>query len=301
MEDPRPTAFWMATNATAAPMTALPASPDSPGVSPGPVPYLRSLPMMACHGVALVGPFLVPFSWRWVGLAGALYVVRMLALSAGYHRYFAHRSYKTSRGFQLVLAFAGGTCAQRGALWWAANHRHHHRHADQAGDIHSPRQHGLFWSHLGWILSRRFEQRHAKSVPDLACFPELRWLDDHHFVPSLALAAGLLVVGGWPALIWGSFVSTVFLWHCTFSINSLAHVFGQRRYATNDDSRNNGWLALLTMGEGWHNNHHRHQSSAALGFTRWQIDCTYTLLRGLGALGIVWDLRLPPRTQATSS
>jgi stearoyl-CoA desaturase (delta-9 desaturase) len=258
------------------------------------LPLLRSVPMYVCHGVALIGPFLVPFSWNLVVLAAALYGVRMVALSAGYHRYFAHRSYKTSRAFQFVLAFVGGTCTQRGALWWAANHRHHHRHADEPEDIHSPNQHGLFWSHLGWILSKRFEKTRYDRIRDFARFPELRWLDRHHFVPSLALAGTLLVTGGWAAVVWGSFLSSVVMWHCTFSINSVAHAFGSRRYRTSDDSRNNVLLALLTMGEGWHNNHHHHQSSAALGFYWWELDCTYYLLRALSAVGLVWDLRTPP-------
>jgi stearoyl-CoA desaturase (delta-9 desaturase) len=257
------------------------------------LPLMRSLPMYGCHLVALAGPFLIPFSWRLVILAGALYAARMLALSAGYHRYFAHRSYKTGRAFQLVLAFLGGTCTQRGALWWAANHRQHHRHSDQPGDPHSPLQHGLFWSHIGWILSKRFEEPRYDRIRDFARFPELRWLDRHHFVPSLALAGTLLLGGGWPAVIWGSFVSSVFLWHCTFSINSVAHAFGRRRYRTGDDSRNNAVLALLSMGEGWHNNHHHQPSSARFGVAWWELDCTYYLLRALAVVGLVWDLRAP--------
>jgi stearoyl-CoA desaturase (delta-9 desaturase) len=259
------------------------------------IPYALSWPLFLCHGIALVGPFVVRFSWSYVGLAAILYAVRLCLLSAGYHRYFAHRSFKTSRGFQLVLAFAGGTCTQRGALWWAANHRHHHAHADQPGDIHSPVRDGLYWSHLGWILSRRHEATRHDRIRDFAGFPELRWLDRHHFVPSLVYAGTLLVVGGWSALIWGCFVSTAFMWHATFSINSLAHLVGRRRYATRDQSRNNALLGVLLMGEGWHNNHHRYQSSAALGFYWWELDLTYYLLRLLAALGLIWDLRRPPR------
>jgi stearoyl-CoA desaturase (delta-9 desaturase) len=267
---------------------------SGPAVPLGELPLRRSLPLYACHAVALIGPFLVPYSSGLVILAAALYAVRMLALSAGYHRYFAHRSYKTSRAFQFVLAFVGGTCTQRGALWWAANHRQHHRHSDGPEDIHSPLQHGLLWSHVGWILSKRFEEPRYDRIRDFARFPELRWLDRHHFVPSLALAAALLVVGGWPAVIWGSFVSSVFLWHCTFSINSIAHALGSRRYRTSDDSRNNAMLGVLAMGEGWHNNHHHYQSSARLGFFWWEVDCTYYLLKALAAVGLVWDLRTPP-------
>ncbi|HEY4184211.1 MAG TPA: acyl-CoA desaturase [Polyangia bacterium] len=266
-----------------------------PGGTAEVIPHARSLPMYACHAVALIGPFFVRFSWSYVVLALALYVARMIGLSAGYHRYFAHRSYKTSRAFQFVLAFLGGTCGQRGALWWAANHRHHHVHSDQAEDVHSPRHRGFFWSHLGWILSKRFERTRHERIRDFARYPELRWLDEHHFVPSLALLSVLLVFGGPSAVIWGSFVSSVMLWHCTFTINSLAHLVGRRRYVTGDDSRNSSWLALITMGEGWHNNHHHYQSSATLGFYWWEIDVTYYVLKALGAVGLIWNLRSPPR------
>ena len=259
------------------------------------IPYRRSVPMYICHGIAIFGPFVVRFSWSCVVLAAVLYVLRMIALSAGYHRYFAHRTYRTSRAFQFVLAFIGGTCTQRGALWWAANHRHHHAHSDEAEDAHSPRRHGFFWSHLGWILSKRFERTQHERIQDFARFPELRWLDRHHFMPSWALFWTLWAFGGWPAVVWGSFTSTVFMWHCTFSINSLAHLFGRRRYATGDDSRNSALLALLTMGEGWHNNHHHYRASAALGFYWWEVDCTYYVLKALAAVGLIWDLRTPPR------
>jgi stearoyl-CoA desaturase (delta-9 desaturase) len=251
--------------------------------------------MYLCHAVALVGPFLVPFAWRWVVLAVVLYAVRMLALSGGYHRYFAHRSYQTSRAFQFALAALGGTCAQRGALWWAANHRHHHSHSDQPADLHSPRQRGFLWSHMGWFLSKRFATTEERRIGDFARFPELRWLDRHHFVPSWILLGVLLLVGGPSAVVWGCFVSTVFLWHCTFLINSLAHVSGRRRYRTGDDSRNSFPLALLTLGEGWHNNHHHCPSSATLGFQWWEVDLTYSCLRALAAVGLIWDLRGPPK------
>jgi stearoyl-CoA desaturase (Delta-9 desaturase) len=272
-------------------MRQLPPTPDQ---LPGHLPYLRSYPLYICHAIAFVGPFFVPFSWGYVWLAVLLYAVRMCGLSAGYHRYFAHRSYGTSRAFQLVLAFLGGICTQRGALWWAANHRQHHACADRAGDLHSPVRDGFFWSHLGWLLSKRHETTRLDRIRDFARFPELRWLDRHHFVPSLLYAGALLLLGGWSALIWGCFVSTVWLWHATFSINSLAHVVGRRRYATPDQSRNNSVLAVLMMGEGWHNNHHHFRSSAALGFYWWEVDVTYYVLRVLAALGLIWDLRTPP-------
>ena len=258
------------------------------------IPHARSAPMYLIHAVALVGPFLVRFSWNYVWMAVALYVARMAFLSGGYHRYFAHRSYETSRAFQFVIAFLGGTCAQRGALWWAANHRHHHRYSDRPEDLHSPREKGLLWSHLGWVLSKRFEPTQLDRVPDLARFPELRWLDRHHFAPSWVLLGTLFLLGGFPAAIWGSFVSTVVLWHGTFTINSLAHAFGSRRYGTRDDSRNNALLAVITLGEGWHNNHHHYPGSASLGFFWWEIDPTFWMLRILKATGLIWNLRVPP-------
>jgi stearoyl-CoA desaturase (delta-9 desaturase) len=265
------------------------------------IPHHRSLPMYLCHAVGIVGPFFVPFRWSYVALAGAVYAVRMLALSGGFHRYFAHRSYKTGRGFQLVLAFVGGTCAQRGALWWAGNHRNHHRYSDEPADLHSPRQRGFFWSHIGWVLSKRFEKTNPELIRDFARYPELRWLDRHHLVPPLVMLGGLFLFGGLPAAIWGAFVSSVLLWHLTFAINSLAHTFGSVRYETGDDSRNNALLGVLALGEGWHNNHHHYQSSAALGFYWWEIDVTWWVLKLLSATGLIWDLRAPPASARDGS
>lgn len=267
----------------------MPTHPDRDRIA-----WLASLPFLAAHLVAAATPFLAPFEWRWAALAGGLYALRMFAITAGYHRYFSHRSYRTSRAFQLVLAFLGGTAAQKGALWWAANHRDHHRFSDEPEDLHSPLQRGFWWSHVGWILSTRHDETRLDRVRDLARYPELRWLDRNHLVPPAALAALLLLAGGLPALLWGFFVSTVLLWHGTFAINSLAHVIGRRRYPTGDGSRNSLALALITFGEGWHNNHHHYAASANQGFHWWQIDLSYYALRGLAALRLVSDLRRPP-------
>ncbi len=261
---------------------------------PDRIGWTASLPFLAAHAVALATPFVVPISWRWVALAAALYAVRMFAVTAGYHRYFSHRSYRTSRAFQLVLAFLGGTAAQRGALWWAAHHRDHHRHSDRPEDVHSPLQRGFWWSHVGWVLSRRHHATKLDRVRDLAKYPELRWLDRYHLVPPAALALALFLWAGLPALLWGFFVSTVLLWHGTFVINSLAHLIGRPRYDTGDGSRNSLVLALVTFGEGWHNNHHFYQASARQGFFWWEIDVSYYLLRGLAALRLVRDLRGAP-------
>ncbi len=237
--------------------------------------------------------FLVPFSWWLVTLAAVLYLVRMFAITAGYHRYFAHRTFRTSRAFQFVLAVLGASSLQKGPLWWAAHHRHHHQHSDQPEDLHSPQQDGLYWSHVGWILSADYLTTNLRRIADFANYSELRWLDRWHQVPGLVLAGLLLVTGGWPAFVWGFCVSTVATWHATFSINSLTHLVGRRRYATNDDSRNSMILALLTLGEGWHNNHHHYKSSVRQGFYWWEVDVSYYLLRLLAVFRIVWDLKLP--------
>lgn len=251
------------------------------------------IPFVLVHVVAVAGALATGFSWKLFGLAALLYYARMAFTTIGYHRYFSHRSFKTSRAFQFVLAFCAETSAQKGVLWWAAHHRVHHRYSDLPGDPHSPKQ-GFWESHMLWIL-RDFSGPTGE-IRDFEKFPELRLLDTFHLVPPALLAVALFFLGGMPALIWGFFVSTVLLWHGTFLVNSLNHVWGSRRYETSDTSRNNGFLALLTMGEGWHNNHHHYMSSANQGFFWWEIDLSYALIRGLSALGLVHDVRTPPAT-----
>ena len=222
---------------------------------------------------------------------------RMFFITAGYHRYFAHRSYKLGRVAQFVMAFGGGTACQKGVLWWAGHHRWHHKYSDTPKDVHSAKLRGFWYSHIGWIMGPEWERTDRTMVSDLAKFPELRALDRQgmNILPTVLLALAFLWLGGGHALLWGYFVSTVLLWHGSFAINSLAHLWGNRRYATSDDSRNNWLLALLTTGEGWHNNHHHYQSSANQGFRWWEIDVTFYVLRLLEALGLIWDLRRPPR------
>ena len=255
---------------------------------------VRSLPFFLVHLVAVAGVFWLGFSWSGVALALGLYAVRMFGVTGVYHRYFSHRTYKTSRPFQLVLALLAMSSVQKGVLWWAAHHRHHHRMSDQPGDTHSVLHDGFWWSHVGWILAPQNAEIDMSKVRDLAKFPELVWLNTYYYVPAIATAVGLFLAGGWWALYWGFFVSTVVLWHGTFTVNSLAHRFGRRRYETRDDSRNNALIALLTMGEGWHNNHHRYASSARQGFVWWEIDLSYYVLWMLARLGIVRELRHPP-------
>jgi len=245
-------------------------------------------------------------SWAAVAVCALMYFVRMFAITGGYHRYFSHRSYKTSRFFQTVLALLGASAAQNGPLWWVSHHRYHHQHSDTEQDIHPPSR-GLWWAHVGWVLSREFSHTRWPLIRDLAKFPELRFIDRYNTWAPVLLGASLFAFGAWCAarypqlntsamqmLIWGFFISTVLVYHGTFAINSLTHAFGKRRFNTSDNSRNSFLLALVTLGEGWHNNHHRYPGSERQGFYWWEIDPTHYVLRVLAALGIVWDLRAPP-------
>ena len=247
------------------------------------------------HLTAIIGVAVLGFSWAGLIWAGSLYVTRMFLVTAGYHRYFSHRSYKMSRPAQFVLALLTQTSLQRGVLWWASRHRHHHRASDTDTDLHSPKRQGFWWSHVGWFLSPKYNATDYDSIKDFAKYPELRLLDDHPHLPGVALAAILLLVGGLPALVWGFFVSSVLLWHGTFTINSLSHMIGRKRFDNADESRNSLALALVTLGEGWHNNHHYYQSSTNQGFYWWQIDVTHLVLRVVAKTGLIWGLRRPPK------
>ena len=235
--------------------------------------------------------FFVPFRMGLLGWFLASYALRMFAVTAGYHRYFSHRSYKLNRFNQFVFAVLAQTSGQKGVLWWAAHHREHHRHSDEAGDVHSPWMQTFWWAHVGWVLSNEYDEFDEKRIADFGRFPELRWLDRHHWVPIVAYGALIFLAGGAAAFVWGFLLSTVVLYHGTFAINSFAHVFGKRRFDTADQSRNNWLLALLTFGEGWHNNHHFSMASCRQGIRWWEIDVTYYLLRLLSYLGVTRDLR----------
>jgi stearoyl-CoA desaturase (Delta-9 desaturase) len=259
----------------------------------------RRLRPTAVAGFLLVhllafGVFAVGFSWAGVALCLGSYYLRMFAITAGFHRYFSHRTYRLARVPQFLLAFLGQTSAQKGVLWWASNHRHHHKYSDRPEDIHSPLQGGFWWAHMGWILSPDYEKTDLSRVPDLAKYPELVWLDRHPYLPTLLYAVALGLALGPTGLFYGYFLSTVLLWHGTFSVNSVMHVFGRRAYATTDDSRNSFLVALITMGEGWHNNHHWAPASAAQGFRWWQVDGSYYMLWMAERLRLVRGLRRPP-------
>jgi stearoyl-CoA desaturase (delta-9 desaturase) len=261
-------------------------------------------------GLAARVPFVafhaVPLAALWTGvtvssvvLLVSLYAARVFFITAGYHRYFAHRAYRMGRVPQFLMALGGLTAVQQGPLWWAGNHRDHHRYADTDRDPHSPLR-GFWWAHIGWVLSGDYSHRDDDRIRDFARFPELRFLDRHDWIGPWGLGVASYLVAGWPGVVVGFFGSTILLWHATFSVNSLAHMVGRRRYATPDTSRNLWPLAIVTFGEGWHNNHHHCPVSARQGFTWWQLDISYLLLWGLAAARIVRDLRQPSPAALTA-
>jgi stearoyl-CoA desaturase (delta-9 desaturase) len=270
--------------------------------------HLLNIGFIGIH-VACLLVLWVGVSWTAVAVCACLYFVRMFAVTAGYHRYFAHRTYKTSRVFQFLLGFVGAAALQNGPLWWAAHHRNHHRYSDTEHDVHSPVAGGVFWAHMGWILSKKFNTYDEKLVRDLAKYPEIRWLQRNYIWVAVGMAVALFALGtvlasvapglhtnGLQLVVWGGFISTTILYHGVFTINSLAHMFGSRRFDTPDDSRNNWFLAIITLGEGWHNNHHRFLASERQGFYWWEIDIAHYILKSLSFVGIVWDLKTPPRS-----
>jgi stearoyl-CoA desaturase (Delta-9 desaturase) len=271
------------------------------------IQWLHTLPFVGLH-LMVLGVIWVGWSPIAVGVALGLFWLRMFAVTGFYHRYLSHRTYKTSRWFQFAFAVLGNSATQKGPLWWASHHRIHHLYSDQDNDVHSPVKHGFLYSHMGWVFARGNSETKARLVPDLAKFPELRFLDRFDVLVPVLLGVATFGLGvalertapelgtnGMQMLIWGFFVSTVALAHSTFTINSLSHQFGRRRFETTDTSRNNWLLALLTMGEGWHNNHHHFPTTARQGFYWWEVDFTYYGLFFLSRLGLVWDLKPIPQ------
>jgi stearoyl-CoA desaturase (delta-9 desaturase) len=255
--------------------------------------YPDTVPFLLVH-LACFAAFWTGVTKEAVILCISLYFFRMFVVTAGYHRYFSHRSFKTSRVFQFILGFLAQTSAQRGVLWWAAKHRHHHKHSDTELDVHSPSHKGFWYSHVGWIFTLRHDAADFSTISDLTKYPELRWLERNKYTPAAILAVVCYLWMGWVGLVVGFFWSTVLLYHGSFMINSLAHVFGKQRYVTGDDSRNNWFLAIFTLGEGWHNNHHAYQRSTRQGFRWYEFDGTFYGLKVLSWFRIVWDLGEPP-------
>ena len=256
------------------------------------------------NGLPFISVHLLCLGAIWTGIAvpdlilcAALYYGRLFAVTAGYHRYFSHRSFKTSRLGQFLLGWWAQTSLQQGVLWWARWHRHHHAHSDRPDDVHSPRHHGMWYAHLGWIFDRNHDpdDEDLRRVNDLSRYPELVWLNRNQYLPGILLGLAVWLAFGWSGLIVGFAWSTVLCWHGTFTINSLSHGFGSERYYTGDDSRNNWLLAtFVTLGEGWHNNHHHFPVSTRQGFRKWELDFTYYALKGLSWTGLVWQLNEPP-------
>jgi len=254
-----------------------------------------TIPYLLFNAAAIVGAIFFPPRWQDLLLCLSLYLVRMFAVGGGLHRYFSHKSYSTSRAFQFLLALLATTCGQQGPIWWASQHRHHHRFSDAPEDFHSPTQRGFFWAHQLWVFTDRAQQTDRSTVRDLLKFPELRWLDSHWLVSLVGFALVLLVAGGLRAVEWGFFASTVLLWQVSYGVNSLAHLVGRRRFATADTSRNSWILAILSLGDGWHNNHHFYPGSMRAGFYWWEVDVTGYVIRALAKVGLVWNVRTPPK------
>jgi stearoyl-CoA desaturase (delta-9 desaturase) len=265
------------------------------------IDWVRIVPFILLH-LSCLAVFFVGVSWFAVVVMVVFYLLRMFAITAFYHRYFSHKAFKTSRPVQFFFALIGVMSTQNGPLWWAAHHRYHHRHADKEGDLHSPRD-GFWYSHMGWFLNKQNFATQEHLVKDWIRFPELKWLDRHSVLVSVMTAASFWIIGsalahfapslktnGIQLFVWGFLISTVLLTHVTLTINSFAHRFGFRTYDTQDDSRNNWFLALITLGEGWHNNHHFCPASVRQGFVWWQIDISYYVLRMMAAVGLIWDL-----------
>ena len=274
------------------PMPTGTSQPDAVEGSADRTDWVASIPFIGVHLAPLAALFVVVTWQDWV-LCAFLYLTRMFFITAGYHRYFSHRSYRMGRVAQFVMAFGGTTAVQKGPLWWASHHRLHHRYTDLDDDVHSPRD-GFWWSHVGWILSTRYKATDLSTIKDFASYPELRLLERHSWIGPWMVAVACFLLGGWGGLLIGFFLSTVLLWHGTFLVNSMAHLIGRRRYATPDTSRNSMLVALFTGGEGWHNNHHYLPASARQGFRWWELDPTWYGLKALAAVHLVRDLKVPP-------
>jgi stearoyl-CoA desaturase (Delta-9 desaturase) len=260
-----------------------------------------SLPFFLFHLLPLVAIYTGVHWSAWV-VCFVLYYARVFFLTGVYHRYLAHRSYQMGRVMQFLMCVGGASALQKGPLWWAAHHRLHHKHSDQPEDVHSPKR-GFWWSHMNWILCPKYEETRFDIIPDFAKYPELRLINRFHWVPPLLLGSAVLILGAFISgslagafgyAVIGFALSTIFLWHSTFLVNSVAHVLGTRRFATRDTSRNNLVIALLTGGEGWHNNHHHYPASCRQGFYWYEIDPTYYMLKGLSMLRLVRNLKAPP-------
>jgi stearoyl-CoA desaturase (delta-9 desaturase) len=285
----------------------IPEGAESFRSTPKQVDWPRTIPFIILH-LGCLGVIWVGVSSLAVWLAVGLYFFRMFAITGFLHRYFSHKTYSTSRAFQFVMALWCSLAVQRGALWWAYTHRHHHKHSDEEEDKHSPVVDGFWWAHIGWITSKKNFPTDYSKITDLAKYPELVFLNRFDTLVPILFAGSLYGLGaylgaqgvdtsGGQLLVWGFFISTTALFHGTSCINSLAHVWGTKRFKTTDDeSRNSFILTLITLGEGWHNNHHRYQATTKQGFYWWEFDPTYYLLKMLSWTGLIWGLKGVPKS-----
>ena len=287
--------------------TTSPAEATADGAqAPGRPFVIRNLPFLIVH-LGVFAAFWTGVSWPAIVVCLGLYWMRVFFVTGFYHRYFSHRTYQTSRLFQFVMAFLGTTALQKGPLWWSGHHRYHHRHSDDEFDVHSPKNRGFWWAHVGWLIDIERNDTRWEEIKDLARFKELRFFEKNYRLGILAFLGGVIGLGFWiersfpstgatwtQVFVWGGVVGTVLLWHTTYLINSGAHMWGSRRYSTSDTSRNNFFLAIVTMGEGWHNNHHRYPGAERNGFFWYEIDVTHYLLTIMSWFGLIWDLRRPP-------
>jgi stearoyl-CoA desaturase (Delta-9 desaturase) len=279
--------------------TALPAAPLIP-VSRQATWYRASrivlslAPLLTVHLALLAIPF-IEWSWWYVVWIVVLTRVIGLGVTVGLHRYFSHRSFKTPRWCQFLLAAAGCSALQKGPLWWAIHHRLHHRHSDDLGDPHSPVMDGFLYGHMGWLFARDLMHPDEKIVHDLTKYPELVWLDRFWMLPGLLLAAACFALGGWGGLVYGYCLSVVLIFQITFAVNSFGHLFGPQRFDTGEGSRNNMLLGYLAMGDGWHNNHHRAPYSARHGFAWYELDMSFMFIRLMRLVGLAWDVKVPSR------
>ena len=251
--------------------------------------------MVLFHIGAIAALFM--FSWKAAFIALFLYwMAGSLGIGLGYHRLLTHRGFQCPKWFEYFLTICGCLALEGGPIFWVAVHRLHHQITDKPGDPHSPRD-GGFWAHMGWIMSGE-SLHNNKSEKLLPYVPDLRkdkfhmWISEYHWVPMVVLGLALLAVGGWPLVMWGIFLRTVFLLHCTWFVNSATHMWGSQRFATGDDSRNLWWVAWVSFGEGWHNNHHAHPTSARHGLAWYEFDISWITLKLMMALGIAKQVRV---------
>ncbi|MCX5663003.1 MAG: fatty acid desaturase [Planctomycetota bacterium] len=251
------------------------------------------------HAGCLLAPFF--FSWTAVIAAAVLWFVGgCLGITLGYHRFLTHRSFQTYKPVEYFLAICGTLNWQGGPIHWVGTHRIHHHLSDEPGDPHSPVVDGFTWAHMFWCMTKDDPSNDPRdAAKDLQRDPIMVAIDKYFYVFMVPLAVGLYFLGGWACVIWGVCVRTTLMYHCTWLVNSASHVWGYRNFTTSDASRNNWWVALLSWGEGWHNNHHAQQRSAAHGMRWWEVDITFAVIRTMEILHLCKRVVRPDVSQMT--